>query len=230
MTVGTFFQQGINYYVPQMAQSPGVGDDGIYSVSLGTPIVATTNNVVAAAPITNAALTISGSNRAGLPFVTDALYGRTLQLAGGTAGDNAAVIVRGVDYLGQPVAEQFTLSGTGAVTGNKCFKRVDSIAVPAGNANANSTINVGVSARLGLPFKTSLVLAEFNGDVLAAAGTLNQPVLTDPQTLVTGEPRGWYLAATTLNGTNNVSITARASRAINAANNGGLHGIRHFFA
>lgn len=231
--VATYFQTGINYYVPKMQAAPGVGDDGLYAQSLGAPIAVAANTVITTAngAITNAAKVFNGTLLpAVLPFTLDAIFGRAVSVVGATAGDNAVLTVRGVDYLGQPVAESLTLNGTTTVNGNKAFKRVDSISVAAGNANASSSIQVGVTSKLGLPFKTQIVLAEFNGDVLASAGTLTQPNLTDPATLTTGDPRGTYTPSTTLNGTNVVSINARTSASRNANDNGGLHGIRHFFA
>jgi hypothetical protein len=230
--VAVYFQTGINYYVPKMQAAPGVGDDGLYTQSLGTPIAASVNNIIATAQgaITNAAKTFNATSNTTLPFTIDAIFGRAVQITGGTAGDNAVLTVRGVDYLGQPVAENLTLNGVTAATGNKAFKRIDSISVPAGNANASSSIQVGVTGKLGLPFKTQAVVYEFVGDVLASAGTLVQPNLTDPQTLTTGDPRGTYTPSSTLNGTNVISINARTSAVRNTNDNGGLHGVRHFFS
>lgn len=231
--VPVLFQTGINYYVPKMQAAPGVGDDGLYNNTLGTPVAAAANNVIITAngAITNVAKVFNSLLLpAVLPFIVDALFGRALSVTGATAGDNAVLTIRGVDYLGQPVAENVTLNGVTLVQGNKAFKRVDSISVAAGNANASSSIQVGYTAKLGLPFKTQLLIAEFSGDVLATAGTLIQPSLVDPATLTTGDPRGTYTPSTTLNGTNVISINARTSSTRNANDNGGLHGIRHFFA
>jgi hypothetical protein len=224
MTVGTYFQPGINYYVPQMQQSPGVGEDGLYSVSLGVPAATAANAIIAAGAgvFTSAGASISVS------YTVDATFGRTISVTGATAGDNAAVTVRGQDYLSQPIAETLTLAGVAAVAGNKAFKRVESVTVAAGNANANSSLLLGTSTKLGLPFKTNFVMAEYNGDVLAAAGTLAQPVLTDPQLATSGDPRGTYVPSTALNGVNVINITAHSSRNANSNNNGGLHGIRQY--
>lgn len=233
MTVGPFYQTGINYYVPKMQAAPGVGDDGLHSVSLGMPANASVNAIVPTAngSITNAVKVFNAALLPAIfPYVIDAPFGRAVQATGGTAGDNAVLTIRGIDYLGQPTAENVTLNGTTAVNGNKAFKRVDSVSVAAGNANASSSIQIGTTNRLGLPFKTNIVLAEFNNDSLAAAGTLVQPNTTDPSTLVSGDPRGTYTPASTLNGTNVISITARASTARNINDNGGLHGIRQFFS
>lgn len=231
--IATYWQTGINYYVPKMQAAPGIGDDGLYSQSLGAPAAAAVNSLVVTAngAITNAAKVFNSTLLpAVFPFVVDAIFGRCLQITGGTAGDNAVLTVRGIDYLGQPVAESITLNGTTSVLGNKAFKRVDNISVPAGNANALSSIQVGYTSKLGLPVKTQIVIAEYLGDTLAAAGTLVQPNITDPATLTTGDTRGTYTPSSTLNGTNVISFTARASVGRNANDNGGLHGIRHFFA
>jgi len=66
--------------------------------------------------------------------------------------------------------------------------------------------------------------------VAAAAGTLIAPALTDPQTASTADPRGVYTPTTALNGTNIISAAFSFANDVNTANNGGLHGIRHFAA
>lgn len=56
------------------------------------------------------------------------------------------------------------------------------------------------------------------------------PDLTDPATNVTGEPRGAYDPTVTMNGATEIIVGLVGDPAVNAANNGGLHGIKHFFA
>lgn len=236
MKVGEYFQTGLNYYVPRMQAAPGIGDDGLFSASFTPPggvgvAAANATAVFTARAITNAALTINAaSDPTKLPYTVDAQFGRTLRITGGTAGDNAVLTLRGVDYLGQPMTETVTLNGVTAVNTVKAWKRLDSIAVPAGNANASSNINVGTDAKFGLPFKTLQIITEFADDVIASAGTLVNPVLTDPQTAATGDPRGLYTPATTPNGAKDITVLARATATTNASNNGGLHGVKAFFS
>lgn len=225
----TFIQRGINYYTPQCSAVPGIGDDGIGQFSFGTPAAAGASSILAASAITNAASVKNvASNPTVFPFTVDATFGRTIRLTGGTAADNAVISVRGRDWLGQPVTEAITLSGTSAVNGVKAFKVVDSLSIAAGNANASSTVAVGYDAKLGLPYKVSNIIAEYLAEQIASAGTLVNAVLTDPQTATTGDPRGVYTPASTLNGSNEVSILGRFSKSVNASNNGGFMGVKHF--
>lgn len=55
------------------------------------------------------------------------------------------------------------------------------------------------------------------------------PVLTDPQTLTTGDPRGTYESLLTPDGSE-IIVGLVGDPSYNAAGNGGLHGIRHVIA
>ena len=55
------------------------------------------------------------------------------------------------------------------------------------------------------------------------------PVLTDPATATTGDPRGTYESITTLAGFE-IFVGMIGDNAVNASDNGGLHGIRHYYA
>lgn len=54
--------------------------------------------------------------------------------------------------------------------------------------------------------------------------------LTDPATASTGDPRGTYHPNTTLDGIIEVIVGMVGDTDVNAAGNGGLHGIRHYYA
>ena len=69
------------------------------------------------------------------------------------------------------------------------------------------------------------------GDHLEVTFTPTQfllPDLTDPATAITGEPRGAYDPIATLNGATEIIVGLVGDLAVNAAGNGGLHGIKHF--
>jgi hypothetical protein len=53
------------------------------------------------------------------------------------------------------------------------------------------------------------------------------PVLTDPQTLTTGDPRGTYEALMVYDDTAEIIVGLRGDNSVNSDGNGGLHGIRH---
>ena len=56
------------------------------------------------------------------------------------------------------------------------------------------------------------------------------PDLSDPATATTGDPRGQYKAVAAFDGVKEFIVSLRADSSLNANNNGGLHGIRHFNA
>lgn len=56
-----------------------------------------------------------------------------------------------------------------------------------------------------------------------------QAVTTDPATATTGDPRGTYEALMTLDGSE-IIVTMIGDNSVNSDNNGGLHGIQHYYA
>lgn len=55
------------------------------------------------------------------------------------------------------------------------------------------------------------------------------PDLTDPATAITLDPRGTYEPLRTLDGSE-IIVSMLGNPSVNASNNGGLHGIRHYYA
>jgi hypothetical protein len=132
------------------------------------------------------------------------------------------VTLLGWDYLGQPIAEALTLNGATPVIGNKAFKSFSSVLITA----AATTLSIGTSVKLGLPYKALRCVYEIGNGVVAAAGTLVGPSLVDPQTNTTNDPRGVYTTTTTMNGVNIISAAFNMANDVNTTNNGGLHGLR----
>ena len=56
------------------------------------------------------------------------------------------------------------------------------------------------------------------------------PDLTDPQTLTTRDPRGLYYPYSTIDGVSELTVEGVFDNIVNASNNGGLHGIKHYTA
>lgn len=54
------------------------------------------------------------------------------------------------------------------------------------------------------------------------------PVLTDPQTSTTGDPRGTYEAHVTLDAATEIRVGLIGDNSVNSSGNGGLQGIRHY--
>jgi len=77
--------------------------------------------------------------------------------AGGTATDIKAiqVIVEGTNYANEKITETlpvFTVDTAGSVTGNKAFKTVTKITIPA-HDGVGATTAIGFGEKLGLPYK-----------------------------------------------------------------------------
>jgi hypothetical protein len=216
--VPTNFQRRINNYVPAMQYSADVNYNGETRVNFGAPAAAAANAVASAVSI-NAAGTFDLSGATALPEP----FGRNLTVvASGAAA--TAFTVNGYDYLGQPVAEQFTLNGATPVVGNKCFKSFNNASFAAA---AGVTVNIGTGVKLGLPYKALRVAYEVANGVAVAAGTLQAPSLVDPQLSTSADPRGAYTTTTTLNGANVISGIFNMANDVNTANHGGLHGLQH---
>lgn len=220
-----YYPPGINVYVPKMKYDCDVmHGPAVLRANFGAPPLASATAILSAQSI--AAAVSTSTFAAGYTEANMGPWGRCVQVvASGAATSN--VTVKGTDYLGQPVAESFTLNGTTPVVGLKAFKRITLITA---GITGGTTINVGTHAKLGLPFKTIAVERELAANVLAAAGTLTAAILTDPQTTTTGDPRGTYTTTTALNGTTVIEADLIVNDFVNSSGNGGLHGIRHVAA
>lgn len=216
MAIGTNFPRRINMYVPAMAYSSDVNYNGATRVNFGAPLAANATSLLNAASVAaGASLDLSGVAAIPDPF------GRNVVLVAGAAMATAAVVY-GWDYLGQPIAEQFTMNGTTPVIGNKAFKALNYVSYTA----TATTLSIGTGVKLGLPYKTLRVGYEIANGVVAAAGTLQPPSLVDPQTNVTTDPRGTYTTTTSMNGANIISASCDCVNDVNTSNHGGLHGLQ----
>lgn len=218
------FYEGFNYYVPRMQAAADLAQlDGPYRVNLGAVVLTDADGILdgqdnsVVGDVTTFNVLYDSDNMG--PFGRNVIV-----LASGAA--TSTVIVIGRDYLGQPMRETLTLNGTNSVVGLKAFKYIDKVNIPVGTAA--TTIDLGWGTRMGLPYKTRAVYREYEDQVLAAAGTLTAPVITDPQTATTGDPRGTYILTGTPNGTKIFEIDVQLDGSVNAAGNGGYHGIRHY--
>lgn len=224
ITNPTNFPRRVSNYVPAMMYSSDVNYNGNTRISFGAPLANNATLVMNAGSLANANTTIDLS---GVPSFPEA-YGRTVTYVGSGAGATGVVSLYGWDYLGQPMREDVTLNGTTPVVGKKAFKSFNALVSPT--AQAGVTLNIGSGASLGLPYKALRCQWEVANGLAAAAGTLIAPVLTDPQTATTGDPRGTYTPTTALNGTNIISAIFDFVNDVNTANNGGLHGIKQYTA
>lgn len=125
---------------------PGFGVD---SYAVGSPALGATTAV-------RAAVTDNGAQQVITTGITNPAVCRNVTAtAGGTAGDikAIAVVVAGTNIRGEAITETlpaFTENTAGTVVGNKAFKTVTSITIPA-HDGTGATTAVGTGAKLGLP-------------------------------------------------------------------------------
>ena len=158
------------------------------------PVLGVANAYAASQTVTGAgtAFVLNGASSTGTPAVGSADIPRNVV----AAWTNTAVLtITGTDFYGQTQTE-VTASGT-SWTGKKTFATITSVTTSATITGAT----VGTGNVLGLPFRAQ------SGDVLQAmfndavdAGTITVADQTTPATSSTGDVRGTYTPAGTLNG------------------------------
>ena len=222
---------GINNYVPALQYASGLTHDSASAFSLGTPALADTDII---------ANDVDGDAVAGtevaIDWTSDATYGRGVIItpSADPGAGGLIVDVHGFDYLGQPMVARITIAAGGAVAvaTKKAFYRVTKTVIVDAATNA-ITFDLGTTDELGVPYKGQIMWAKEDGVFVATAtmeGTDTQADLTDPATATTGDPRGNYNPTTALDGAKEIIIGMRADNSVNSDNNGGLHGIRHYYA
>lgn len=221
-TQPTFFPRRLSEYCPAMQYAADINLGGDSRISFGAPALAVAAGILSAQSIASPGFVLQAASL--LLSTMDAPYGRNLTyVASGAA--TSTILTDGWDYLGQPMSEQVTLNGATPVVGLKCFKYIRQITA---GITAATTVNIGFGSSLGIPYRAIKVWTEESNSAPATVGTLTAPVLTDPATVSTGEPRGSYVTNTALDGVKVITATFAFANDVNAAGNGGLHGIAHF--
>ena len=204
--------QMINGYTP-VAEFAGNVINGIYTVRF--------DNLQ-----TNAHITAFWGvyNPGEKPYEIDAEFGACLKLVcdGDSTGD---AVIEGYDYLGQPVVEEVTASGTTGVMTNKCFKYISSVVCAAGAA---VVVTFTRKLILGVPYKTVKIFNETRNGALVTTTQLVQPVNTEA-TVSSGEPRGKLNLGTYATAAN-IKLILVADDYSDATIGGGLFGVPHFHA
>ena len=224
------FAVGLNMYVPAMAYGCGAIHGVPFRAYIGIPAASAAGTIATLIPVNTANGTVAYLSS---PVQIDARYGRVLSVTpSGVPGTNNVVDILGYDYLGQPVTERITGAAAAAtlIAGLKAFKWVLGTRIVTTASNA-VTWSIGVGNGLGLPWKGNIITAAEGTTIMSAAQiTTNTtaPVLTDPQTAITGDPRGIYTPTSAPNGVIAYQLGIAGDPSVNAAGNGGLVGIRHF--
>lgn len=137
-----------------------------------------------------AGVTLQFTNPDGVPrYILDVPRAVTLTAAG---ANTQVAVVRGYDYLGQPMSESFAAPSTNTVTGKKAFKAITSITFAA---TPGSNVSAGTANIFGLPYRIVdagyALTAKWKSVFAQDTGTL---VLADQNTATsaTGDVRGTY--------------------------------------
>lgn len=215
--LGQFFPRRTNDYVPNMQYSADVSPSGLGKVTIPALPAASATAILNAQSIATAGSAVPPST---FSHAVLGRFGRNVTVvASGTATSN--VTVYGRDYLGQPMAESFTLTSATPVVGKKAFGSIDKVTF---GATAAITINVGTGTVLGLPYKIVDIFSEVvSGVEASSAGTVTLGATT--QTLTSADPRGTYTPHSS-----NVPDGVKTYTIVGYWDTGNLYGPPHVYA
>jgi hypothetical protein len=165
--------RGVNCYVPGMAYASDLVHSQPTAFSLGKPAAAAISALSANVGAANALATFA------VNFELDSTYGRGIRIdLSGVPGNAPVVRVIGEDYLGQPLAKDFTGSAAATTTtasGVAAFKRITAVRVTVASTNAVN-IQLGTLGVLGLPYKGNM-----HGQRKAIRQTSLTPLASSPR-------------------------------------------------
>ena len=113
--------------------------------------VAAASAIAASDTAVHAAITLAAEAADITTNITNPAVPRALRIKGNAASVTGDVVITGTNYKGEAITETIASNGASAVEGNKAFKTVTKITVPALAAEGD-TISVGFNEKLGLPY------------------------------------------------------------------------------
>jgi hypothetical protein len=210
---GIYFPSQVNLRVPALAYvSDIIHGEGIFSLGVPTAV----SNLKTGVDVSSA----SGATTKTLFNAVDtgALYGRAVSIVLSGAG-TPTVSIFGVDYLGQPVQENFTANGATPVNGKKAFRYI--FGYKLSGYVAATTLTIASLDILGVPYRTQRMISELVNQLVPTAGTFVAAIDTDPQTATTGDPRGTYTPNAATDGVKSYQLQLLCFPQ-------NLHGVAHF--
>lgn len=114
------------------------------SKTIGSPGAASATGVKAATALTSGAQTGLTSG------ITSPSTPRNVTAKGNASGITGNVVIHGTDEAGNTITETIALSGSTEVAGNKVFKTVTSVDLPAETHAGTDTVSIGKGSKLGL--------------------------------------------------------------------------------
>lgn len=189
------FFLGAASYAPFESGKYGLPFSPLYVHDFGAVATADADGICASQSATGAAL-INGALASGGVATFDVPRNVVAAWTG-----TAVLTVTGTDLYGQTLIES-SASGT-SFAGKKAFKTITAVSTGA----ATTGLTVGSGDVLGLPFRVDangLVAARASNAI--DAGTFVAADTTSPATATTGDVRGTFDPAVTLNGTNKCKV------------------------
>lgn len=116
--------------------------------------VSAADAVVASNTAVHAAVTLPDADTLEVTTaITNPAYPRALRVKGNASGIAGNVVIEGTNIADEAITETIALSGATAVEGNKAFKTVTKITLPAKTNASGDTVSVGFNEKLALPYK-----------------------------------------------------------------------------
>lgn len=141
----------------------------IISCAIGSPALGGNNAVLGDTAMANGATTAVSAG------ITNPDVPRNVTVKGNDANVTGNVTIDGTNAGGEVISEVIALNGANVVTGNKAFRTVTGITLPAYAVANTERVRVGTGAKLGLPValsRNSVVAAFLAGVREAVAPTV----------------------------------------------------------
>lgn len=212
------WNQQVNMYVPDAQFSADIDYvTGEYRADYGAVPALSANGILAGGN-----WGVAGSNNVFTPDYRTKLgpFGRQLSFVSLATAANVVTIL-GRDYMGQPIRETLTLNGATAVNTLKIYRSLDTLSWTAPNGAA-TTVNIGFTDTLGVPYRTVAVQNWLEDGLSATPGTATYGASNIvPQTAGSSDPRGGVKFTSASNGVKTFSL-------IGLADLTELYGIAHY--
>lgn len=161
-------------------------------------------------------------------FVSEHEYGEAISLVS-DAADVSDITVAGYDYMGQPMKEVITLTGTTAAAGGKAFKFITSLS----RSGATNNVTMATIGKVGVKYASTKIDHVISNGLNVATTNLFVAAPSIAQTATTADPRGLFVFPAAGSDGDEIEVMFVVTDyviagATPAADNGGVYGMKHF--
>lgn len=138
----------------------------------------------------HAAVTLGAAAQDVTTAITNPAVPRGIVVKGNAAGIAGNVVITGTNYADEEITETIALDGDTYSAGDKAFKTVTKINLPAKTNGSGDTVSVGWGDSLGLPYKLAhnTVIKAFRGGVVSDADVSTSVTAIESNTIETDSP------------------------------------------